>query len=249
MSARELIVLAPAAFSRALDAIATAYGARHGCEVLLRYGPATGAAPQSIVSRLAGDEPADVVLLPSALLGEQVAKGHAAPGSNADVMCSLIGACVRAGTRIPNISTIAALTEALRDAGSVALSPAGSGAYVSNVLYKRLGLEAEMSAKTRTIAGEPVGAVVARGEAVLGFQQMSELLVCDGIAIVGPLPDEVQNATVIAAGITNRCRRAEEAQSFVRFLGSAEAAPLLRSGGVEPAFAGRSGASPDVFGA
>ncbi len=234
MSPRELIVLAPAAFSRSLDAIAAAYGAKQDCQVLLRYGPATGAAPQSIVSRLAGDEPADVVLLPTALLGEQIAQGRAAPGSNADVMRSLIGACVRAGTRIPDISTVAALTGALRDVDSVALSTAGSGAYVANVLYKRLGLESEMSAKTRTIAGEPVGAVVARGEAELGFQQMSELLVCDGISIVGPLPDEVQNATVIAAGITSRSRRADEAEAFVSFFGSVEAAPLLRSGGVEP---------------
>ena len=186
------------------------------------------------MSRLAGDEPADVVLLPTALLGEQIAQGRVAPGSNADVMRSLIGACVRAGARIPDISTVAALTRALRDAGSVALSTAGSGAYVSNVLYKRLGLEAEMSAKTRTISSEPVGAVVARGEAELGFQQMSELLACDGIAIVGPLPDEVQNATVIAAGITSRCRLVDEAQAFVKFLCSAEAAPLLRTGGVEP---------------
>jgi molybdate transport system substrate-binding protein len=234
VSARDLIVLAPAAFSRALDAIAAAYGAKQGCQVILRYGPATGAAPQSIVSRLANDEPADLVLLPTALLGEQIAQGHVAPGSNADVMRSLIGACVRAGTRIPDIDTVPALTRALRDAGSVALSTAGSGAYVSNVLYKRLGLEAEMSAKTRAIAGEPVGVVVARGEAELGFQQMSELLVCDGIAIVGPLPDEVQNATVIAAGIASRSRKIDEARAFVRFLGSAEAAPLLRSGGVEP---------------
>ncbi|MEQ1614773.1 MAG: substrate-binding domain-containing protein [Hyphomicrobiaceae bacterium] len=234
MSARELIVLAPGAFSRALDAIAAAYGAKQECQVLLRYGPATGAAPQSLVSRLADDEPADVVLLPTALLGEQIAHGHVALGSDADVMRSLIGACVRAGTRIPDISTVAALTQVLRDAGTVALSPAGSGAYVSNVLYKCLGLEAEMSTKTRTISGEPVGVVVARGEAELGFQQMSELLVCDGISIVGPLPDEVQSPTVIAAGITSRSRRADEAEAFVSFFGSVEAAPLLRSGGVEP---------------
>ncbi len=234
MSARELIVLAPSAFSRALDAIATAYGAEHECQVVMLLGPASGNAPASVTSRLAADEPADVVLLPTAMLGEQIAQGRIAPGSNTEVMRSLIGACVRAGTRIPDISTVAALTEALRDVGSVALSPAGSGAYVSNVLYKRLGLEAEMSAKTGTIAGEPVGAVVARGEAVLGFQQMSELLACDGIAIVGPLPDEVQNATVIAAGITSRSRRADEAEAFVSFFGSVEAAHLLRTGGVEP---------------
>ena len=66
-------------------------------------------------------------------------------------------------------------------------------------------------AKAKKIMSERVGAVVARGEAEIGFQQLSELLPIAGIDIVGPLPAELQRVTVFSAGIAAGAREPEAA--------------------------------------
>ena len=99
---------------------------------------------------------------------------------------------VRAGAPKPDVSTVEALKQALLAAKSVAYSDSASGVYISNEMFKKMGIEAEMAGKARMIPAEPVEAVVARGEAEIGFQQISELKPIKGIQLVGPVPAEVQ---------------------------------------------------------
>jgi molybdate transport system substrate-binding protein len=82
-----------------------------------------------------------------------------------------------------------------------------SGTYVSTKLFAALGVEAEVAPKSRRIDTERVGAVVARGDAEIGFQQLSELKPIDGIDIVGPLPAEVQYVSVFLGPALSRDRR------------------------------------------
>jgi hypothetical protein len=69
-----------------------------------------------------------------------------------------------------------------------------------------------MNPKSKKISGEPVGAAVARGEAEIAFQQISELRPVAGIDIVGPLPPELQVVTIFAAGIATGARDANLAR-------------------------------------
>ena len=62
------------------------------------------------------------------------------------------------------------------------------GNYVSTEMFRPLGIADRVAAKSRRIDGERVAAVVARGEAGIGFQQISELLPVPGVTFVGPLP-------------------------------------------------------------
>ena len=105
-----------------------------------------------------------------------------------------------------------ALKQTLLNAKSVAYSDSASGVYVGTELFKRLGIADEMKDKARMIPAEPVAAVVARGEAELGFQQISELLPVPGADLVGPLPPEVQKITIFSAGITTNARQSEPAK-------------------------------------
>jgi molybdate transport system substrate-binding protein len=84
------------------------------------------------------------------------------------------------------------------------------------------------------IPAEPVGAVVARGEAEIGFQQISELLPIPGITLVGPLPPEIQKFTVFSAGVATNAKEPEAAKAFIRFLASPAAAPVITKSGMEP---------------
>ena len=92
----------------------------------------------------------------------------------------------------------------LLQAKSVAYSSSVSGVYVSTELFQRLGIAAQMTPKSRRIESEPVGVVVARGEAEIGFQQISELRPVPGVEVVGPLPAAVQRITVFSAAVGDR---------------------------------------------
>ena len=80
-----------------------------------------------------------------------------------------------------------------------------------------------------------VGTAVARGDAEIGFQQISELLPIKGIQYVGPLPPQVQRTSIISAGIRSGAQSLDATRAFIRFLASPAAAPVLVKNGLEPA--------------
>ena len=105
---------------------------------------------------------------------------------------------------------------------------------LSTVLFPRLGIADQIREKSRKIEGTPVGAVVARGEAEIGFQQISELLPVPGIDYVGPLPAELQKVTVFSAGLAATAREPDAARALITFLASPAAAPAITKSGLEP---------------
>ena len=193
-----------------------------------------GTGSESIPSRLQRGEVVDVVIVAAEGIDELIKAGLIVPGSRVDLANSRIGVAVRAGARRPSISSVNALRRTLLKAKSVAYSASVSGDYLVSELFPKLGIASEMKAKSRRIERERVGAVVARGEAEIGFQQMSELLPVPGIAVVGPLPAEVQRVTVFAAGIATHSKNPDTARAFIRFLASAEASSTIAKTGMEP---------------
>jgi molybdate transport system substrate-binding protein len=152
-----------------------------------------------------------------------------------DLVRSRIGMAVRKGAPKPDISTVAALTHTLLQAKSVAFSDSASGVYISTELLKRLGLEDRVLPKSKRVQNEPVGAVVARGDAEIGFQQISELLPEKGIDVVGPLPADVQKITVFSAAIVAGAKAPDAARALIAYLASPAAAPAITKAGLEPA--------------
>ena len=131
--------------------------------------------------------------------------------------------------------TVEALKRALLAAKSIAYSASVSGTYLSTELFQQLGVSDRVLPKSRRIeGGERVGAVVARGDAEIGFQQISELLPVDGIDFVGPLPAEVQRVTVFSAGVGAASTHTATAQSFIEFLASPAAVGAIRKTSLEP---------------
>jgi molybdate transport system substrate-binding protein len=191
-----------------------------------------GVGEDSIPSRMQR-EPVDVVIVAGETLDDLIKAGRVLGDSRVDLGRSRIGMAVRAGAPRPDISSLAGLKQALVNARSVALSSSVSGDYFSKELFPRLGIAEQMAPKTRRIVGERVGAVVARGEAEIGFQQMSELLPIAGIDVVGPLPSEVQRVTVFAAGIASSSKHSDLARAYIRFLASPSASNAVAKTGLE----------------
>jgi molybdate transport system substrate-binding protein len=193
-----------------------------------------GAGADSIPNRLQRGEVIDVVIASDAVIAQLIADGLVFADSRVDLVRSSISVAVRTGAPRPDISSVDALRQTLLAAKSVAYSGSVSGMYVSGELFARLGIAEQMAAKSRKIDRERVGAVVARGEAELGFQQLSELLPIAGIDIVGPLPAEVQKVSVFSAGVAKTSRHQDAARALIRVLASPAAAHTVAKTGLEP---------------
>ena len=194
-----------------------------------------GTGETSIPNRLQRGEPVDVVIVADAVLIGFIKEGLIIAESYAPVARSAIGMAVRAGARRPDISTVDALRRTLLQAQSIAYSASVSGEYLSRELLQRLGIADQVLSKCRRIeGGERVGAVIARGEAELGFQQISELLPIPGIDHVTPLPPEVQKVSVFSAGVARSTADSKAACALITFLASPEASGAITKSGLEP---------------
>jgi ABC-type molybdate transport system substrate-binding protein len=231
--ADEVVVMTSGAFTAPFEVAAPWFTRRTGHEVVAVFGASTGGAPDSIPARLARGERADIVIASAQALDALIEGGEVEPDSRRDLVLSRIGVAVRAGAPKPDISSVDALVRTLREARSIAYSASVSGTYLATELFPRLGLGAEIAAKGRRIESERVGAVVARGEAEIGFQQISELLTIQGIDYVGPLPDEVQRVSTFSAGIAAGAESPAAARELVAFLGSVALGPVVERYGLD----------------
>jgi len=192
------------------------------------------AGTEAITKRISGGEVVDVVIVAAPNIERLIAEGKLVAGSRADVAKSGIGVAVRAGQPAPDISSGEAVKNAVLAAKSVAYSSGPSGFYLAE-LFRKMGIAEQIRNKVKqTPSGVQVGEVVARGEADLGFQQVSELLHLKGIHYLGPLPADIQHITVFSAGLHSAAPEAEAAKAMVRFLTAPEAGPVIRKTGMEP---------------
>jgi molybdate transport system substrate-binding protein len=232
--ADEVKVITSGAFSSTLREVVPEFERATGNTVMVASGASMGSAPDSIPNRLNRGEPVDVVILAGAALDELIARGKVVAGSRVDLVQSSIGMAVRAGAPKPDISSIDALKRTLLKAASIAYSSSASGVYLSTELFQRLGIADQIMGKSKRIESEPVGAVVARGDAEIGFQQISELLPVKGIDYVGPLPPGAQRVTVFSAGIVAGAAKPDVARALIAFLVSPAVLPTIRKNGLEP---------------
>jgi len=198
------------------------------------WGPSMGTTPDAIPVRIKRGEPVDVLIMVGYALGDLIKDGKVVADSRVDLARSGIGMAVRAGAPKPDISSVDAFKRALLEAKSIAYSDSASGVYVSSELFQRLGITDQVIGKSKMIPAEPVGAVVARGEAEIGLQQASELLPVPGIDYVGPLPAELQKITVFSAGVAAGAKEPDAARALINCLASPAATAAIKKSGLEP---------------
>lgn len=230
----DIHVMSSGGFTAAYKDLVGACEAKIGQKVVSAYGASMGAAPDAIPNRLSRGEPADIVILAADAFDNLVKDGKGMAGTRVDLARSAIGLSVKAGAPKPDISTVAALKKTLLEAKSIAYSASASGTYLSAELFPRLDPSGAVMAKAKRIFSERVGTIVARGEAELGFQQVSELVPIEGLDFVGTLPEEVQRVTIFSAGLAAGSKEPEAAKKLIACLGGPEAASTIRKTGLEP---------------
>ena len=237
-AAADVHVLISAGFYRAYSELAPAFERASGHRLVTARGPSMGDSPEAIPARLARGEPADVVVLDGGAADELAKRGLVRAESRTELARSLVGMVVRAGAAKPDISTVEAVRRTLLAAKSIAYSDSGSGTWLATTLFPQLGVADQVAPRSRKVrgppSGEPVAAVVARGEAELGFQQVSELISVPGVTFVGALPAELQPGFSFAAALTREAREPQAGAALIGFLASPEAAPAIAKTGLTP---------------
>jgi molybdate transport system substrate-binding protein len=237
-SAADVRVMISAGFYSVYSELGPAFERASGHHLVTTRGPSMGDSPEAIPARLARGEAADLVILDGGAADALAKRDLVQAGSKVDLARSLIGMVVRAGAEKPDIGSVEALRSTLLAANSIAYSDSGSGTYLATTLFPKLGIADQIAGKSRKVrgppSGEPVAALVARGEAEIGFQQVSELIHVPGVGFVGTLPAEIQPGFSFAGALTRNAQQPEAATALLRFLSSAEAAPVIAKAGLMP---------------
>src|SRR5262245_42408610 len=231
-------VMISAGFYGAYAELVPAFERASGHRVVTTRGPSMGDSPEAIPTRLARGEPADVVIMDGASAAELARRGVVRADSKVELARSQVGMVVRAGAPKPDIATVEAFRNTLLAAKSIAYSDSSSGTYLSTTLFAKLGVADQIAGKSRKVrgppSGEPVAAVVARGEAEIGFQQVAELIHVPGIDFVGTVPAEIQPPTFFFGALPKNSQQADAAVALLRFLSSAESASVITKAGLKP---------------
>jgi molybdate transport system substrate-binding protein len=237
-AAADVHVMISAGFYSVYAELGPAFERASGHKLITTRGPSMGDSPEAIPARLARGETADVVILDGGAADELAKQGVVRAGSKVDLARSQVGMVVRAGAEKPNIGSVEALRKALLAAKSIGVSDSGSGTYLLTTLFSQLGVADQVARKTRKVrgppSGEPVAAVVARGEVEIGFQQVSELIHVPGVTFVGAIPAELQPGFSFAGAITRTARQPDAALALLRFLASPEASATILKAGLTP---------------
>lgn len=226
----ELKLFATNAVRSVLAELVPPFEQKSGCKVAIGYNTTA-----QTLDRIRGGETGDALIATAAGLDELAKLGKVIAGSRAALASSSIGVAVRQGAPKPDIGSVDAFKRALLDAKAVAYTASGlSGMYFAG-LIERLGIAEQIKAKARIRPGGLIAEVVVAGEADLAVQMVSELLSVPGAQFVGPLPAEINQTSMIEAGILTGTRESGAAGSLIQHLSPPASARVFGAKGLGPA--------------
>jgi molybdate transport system substrate-binding protein len=229
----KLVVMISGGFSLAYHKVLPVFERSTGIAVTTLSGASQGTGPKTIKYQLEAGADVDVVIMSREGLGELMAIGRIAMGSDADLATAALGAAVRQGDPKPDLDSVEAFKRAVLGARLVAIPASTSGIFLKDDVFPRLGIADKVSFRVMARGTEST-ALLAAGEADLALGPVSELVDQAGIEPVGALPDEIQLIQMFTAAIVNTSRRQEQARRLIEFLVSDQTAAAIRTSGMEP---------------
>ena len=231
-AADEIKVLSAGAFLQVLNALTPEFEKRTGHKLAVDRGTVG-----QLMKRVADGEAFDLVVVTPAGIEKLIASGHVAAGTGKPLARVGIGVMVKEGAAKPDVATVESFKKTLLAAKSVSYidpkSGGSSGIYTDRLL-DQLGIADRIRPKAKLKQGGHVADMVIGGEAEIGIQQISEIIPVKGVAFAGPLPREIQNYTVYAAGIGAKAKSAGAARALLETLAGPGAAAELKAKGMEP---------------
>jgi molybdate transport system substrate-binding protein len=209
--------------------IVPAYEAATGVKVAIDWSPTT-----VIMSKVAGGERADILVLIVASMDQLVEQGTVDPATRVELADSRLGLAVPKGAPHPDISSVEAFKKTLLDARSVAFSKGGASGIYFAKLIEKLGIADAIRSKATMIPAGFTAEKLVSGEADIAVQQVSELMVVPGVDIVGKFPEEVQEVSSFSAAVMRGSENRAAAERFLASLNGEKAAEAYRASGLDP---------------
>ena len=226
----DIKVLTAGAMKQVVLALQGGFEAASGHRLLVDNDTAGG-----LTKRIEAGEAFDMAIITPGAIDTLIEKGKVAGGSRVAVAKVGVGVAVKEGAPKPDLGSVDAFKRALLAAATVAyIDPASggsSGIYVAGLL-KKLGIAEEIKPKERLQSGGHVAEKVASGEAEIAIHQISEILPVKGVTLAGPLPEEIQNYTIYAAGLSATSGDPKAAQMWIDYLKSPAAATAIEGRGM-----------------
>ena len=229
-SLAQVKVIVSGGFSAAYREVLPEFERTTGITVTTTSGGSFGNDPNTIGAQLRRGVLADVVILSREGLSQLIEEGRIVTGTDTDLAQASLGMAVRAGAPKPDISTVESFKQTLIRAKSITFTSSTSGVYLTTILFPRLGIADEMARKSTTTGV----AAVAKGEAELAVQPVSELLPVPGVDFVGTIPADIQKINVYAAAVVSGSKETEASRRLIAFLSSAGATAAIKKSGMEP---------------
>lgn len=230
MPAPTLTILSTHAMVEVLNALKSEFERAHGYRLVFSFDPSL-----AVRRRIEQGEPFDIAIVTRNAIDELAAAGQIAPETCGTLGRTGLGVSVRAGAAKPDIASVEAFKRALLAAQSVVRSREGASGAILESVMERLGITEAMRDKIVVAGSGRVAEYVARGEAELAVQQISELVPVQRADFVGPFPPELQHETVFAAGVASASPARATAEAFITLLAAPATAPLYTANGLEPA--------------
>jgi molybdate transport system substrate-binding protein len=188
-----------------------------------------------IMNRLKAGEKFDLVIMSSTNVEQLMKEGKLLNGTRQDYVKSAIGVGIPKGSKKPDLSTAQSTKEALLNAKSVGYSTGPSGVYLA-ALFERMGIAEALKPKLKIVQGEPVGALVERGEIEIALQQIPEILSVPKIDYAGPLPAELNSTTIFSFVLMDTPKSKDLVLAWMDFLRTPKAVPIIKKYGLNPAW-------------
>ena len=230
--AAEFRIMTTGAPKTVVQAVADKFAAETGHKAIFVQDTAGG-----VRRRIEAGEPADVVVATPDVLNTLTAAGKIVPGTRIDFATTGVGVGIKDGLPKPDISTVDAIKALVASAPSIALpdpKAGGTSAVYIEGLFKRLGVSEVVNAKAKLKAGGYAADLVASGDAVIVFHQMSEIKPVKGVTLIGPLPAEIQLVTTYSAALSSSAVTSEPAKAFMAAVGGAAGRDAVIAAGMDP---------------
>jgi molybdate transport system substrate-binding protein len=230
----EIKILSSTAIKTSLDELVTGFEQSTGHKIVMSFGPSA-----RIVKQVGGGDETDLAIATDRGIDDLIANGRIVAGTRTDLARSAMALAVQAGARKPDISTAEKFKTAMLGAKSLGMSnPVGGGQSGANLvkIFERLGIAEAMKPKCFYGPGGPAGLIgnfLVRKEIEIGIQQLPELMAVPDIDIVGPLPPDIQMASVFSAGISTAAKNADGTKALLAYLTTPAAKAVYRSKGMD----------------
>ena len=229
IKAAEIKVLSSNGMREAVVELAPQFERSTGHKLSIRYD--TAAFLQRDIDR---GESFDVAVMTTSQFDAVAKTGKFDLATRTLVTLSRIGIAVRKGASKPDIGSVEAFRRTMLAAKSIAYATVGTSGVHFMAVCERLGIAGEVKAKGKTLPGGSLGEFVAKGEAELAIQQISELLPVEGIELVGPFPAELALITPYTAAVGANSKDGAIGKAFIAFLTTPNARAVFKAKGLDP---------------